>query len=82
MPRFRFNIHDAHFEAPDEEGQELPGLAQARAVAIAGIRSILGGELESGVIDLRGHIDVADESGRVMMRVDFAEAVEIRDANS
>lgn len=61
----------------DLEGAEVADLEAARALAIAGARSILAEELSRGVLDLRGGIEVASEHGQVVFVLPFREAIEI-----
>jgi hypothetical protein len=77
MPRFHLNLHNSTVEARDEEGVEAVDLDDARDQAIAGIRGFLGHEVAKGVLDLRGRIDITDESGVSVMIVPFGDAVRI-----
>lgn len=74
MPRFHLHVHNRIGFVLDEEGQELPDLHAARAVAISSIRSIVAEEAHDGVIDLTGRVDIADHAGRVLGDVPFREA--------
>ncbi|KMO44145.1 hypothetical protein VQ03_04200 [Methylobacterium tarhaniae] len=70
MPRFHFNTY-GNRNHPDDEGVELPSWAAARheAVRMAGLLIADGAErvpLEQG-----WHMEVTDERGRVLFRVDF-----------
>jgi hypothetical protein len=78
MPLFYLHAHNSTGFVEDEEGQDLPDLAAARAAAVDGIRSILAGEVRAGSLDTRGRIDIADDTGRVLATVRFREAVELR----
>lgn len=77
MPHFRLNIHNHSGETCDEEGQDLPDLETARAKALEGIRSFLGAEVVTGELDLRGHLDIVDETGVTQASVPFSEAIVI-----
>lgn len=78
MARYFFHLRNSFGYVEDEEGEDLPGLDAAREAAINSIRSIVGEDIKSGVADLRGTIDVADETGRSLLQVSFDEAVEVR----
>ena len=78
MARFYLNMSNGIGFVRDEEGQELPDLDAAREAAIAGIRSILSDEAKQGLLDLRGTVEITDESGQVLMVVPFKEAVELK----
>jgi len=80
MPRFHLHIHNHLGETRDEEGSVFADLDIAHLKAIEGIRSFLSAELLEGKLDLRGHLDIADEAGAVLERIDFHEAVIICDA--
>jgi hypothetical protein len=77
MPRFYLHIYDAHGETEDEEGLEATSLAVARERAVNGIRSLLGAEAADGRINFDGRIDISDASGRLLLTVQFKEAVEV-----
>lgn len=79
MPRFFLDIFNSEICATDDDGQELPDLAAAREAAITGIRSILGGELARGKLDLRGEIRIRDDAGNALLSVPYSEAVAIRE---
>jgi hypothetical protein len=57
---------------------EFPDLEAARAQALSGIRSILGEELASGLIDLNGRLEICDQAGSVLLSLLFSDAVELR----
>lgn len=75
--RFYFHLDCRVARARDEEGRELPSLDAARHWAIENIRSILKADIDEGLIDLRGRIEVTDAHGEVQAVVRFAEAVDL-----
>jgi hypothetical protein len=77
MPNYHLHLHNAHVDASDEEGHDLPDLYAAKAKALDGIREFLGHEAMSGKLDFRGRVDIADEGGRVLETVHFKEAFTI-----
>jgi hypothetical protein len=77
MPVYYFQVHNGQGHTPDDEGQDLPDIEEARAVAMAGIRSLLGEELAAGSMDFDGRIDVTDEKGNVLLSLCYSDAVEI-----
>lgn len=77
MPRFYFQIYNGNGHTLDEEGQDLADVGEARAVAVSGIRSLLGEELAAGSMDLDGKIDVTDKEGTVVLSLPYSDAVEI-----
>ena len=77
MPNYHLHLHNAHVDASDEEGHDLPDLEAAKAKALDGIRDFLGHEAMSGKLDFRGQVDIADEGGRVLETIHFKEAFTI-----
>jgi hypothetical protein len=77
MPRFYFHLTN-QVSARDEEGRELADLDEAVAAATFDIRSILGEDVSRGRIDLRGRIDIADETQTILRSIGFADAVQLR----
>ena len=77
MRRYYFPIIDSLGFIPDEEGRELPDAEHARNYAIKGARSLLGAEILTGQLDLRGRIEVTDESGSVIDVVPFEGVLDI-----
>lgn len=77
VTRYHLHLHNAHVDAPDEEGMDLADLDEARAQALVGIRDFLGHELKEGALDLRGQIDIADAKGKLLLTIPFVEAVTI-----
>ena len=80
MPTFHLHLINAQVDAEDNEGFDLPSLADARAKAIDGIRGFLGHEVTTGKLDLRGRIDIENDDGAVLATIPFDEAITIRTA--
>lgn len=77
MPLYFFDLHDG-VDAPDHEGQELPGLFAAQAKALKEARQVIAASVkEQGKIDLRHNIKVRDESGATVYFIEFEEAVSV-----
>ena len=57
----------------------MADLAAARTHAIDGIRSILGDEIRTGEVSIRGRVLIMDESNRILLTVPFTDAVEVDD---
>jgi len=73
MPQFYFHIRDTNGLTRDPEGQELPDLDTARREAVSAAREILGEKLLHGG-SLNGRtIEIADETGQVVGRVDACD---------
>lgn len=77
VPRYFFHIHD-DIISTDPEGIELADLEAARACAVEGARSLMMAQVQAGKLDLDHWIEVADEQGREVFRLRFAEALTVR----
>jgi hypothetical protein len=77
MPRYFLHQRGGVFEVADDEGQELRDLERAREAAIAGIRDILAAMVREGHLSLVERIEVEDDSGRQLISIGFAEAVQL-----
>lgn len=78
MVRFFFHTRNGVGDTRDDEGIEVTDENAAYQIAIENIRSIVAEEAKAGLLDLEGHIDVADADGRLMLLVSFTEAFDIR----
>ncbi len=78
MPHYHLNLHNAHYDAIDEEGVDLTDIKQARARAVGGIRDFIGHEAMGGTIDFRGRVEIVDDAGTVLETVAFKDAFEIK----
>jgi hypothetical protein len=78
MQRYFFNVYNGTGLTEDLEGLELSDLAAAREQALTGIRSILGEELGSGLVDLTGRLEICDGSGSLLLSIPFSDAIEVR----
>lgn len=74
MPRYFFNVRDSDGDVSrDMEGQDLPHLDAARKEAVSTNREMLGERLlHGGHLDHR-QIEIADENGKVLAKVDANE---------
>ena len=77
MRRYYFSIVDSLGFIPDDEGRDLPDAEHARDYAIEGARSLLGAEILTGKLDLRGRIEVTDDGGNVIEIVPFEAVLDI-----
>jgi hypothetical protein len=73
MPQFFFHIRDASGLTRDPEGQQLPDLEAARSEAVSAAREILGERLLHGGALNGRTIEIADENGEVVGRVDACD---------
>ena len=75
MPRFFFNVQDAHGALRDREGRELCDVAAARMAALDGARSLISDDVREGKLDLNGRLEVTDAPGGVVLVLRYADAV-------
>ena len=76
MPRFFFDLHD-DMDVADQEGIHLPDRAAAQTHGLNEAREMICASVsEQGRVDLEHHIDIRDDSGALLSRVTFAEAVQ------
>lgn len=71
MPRFHFNVFDG-VSLPDEDGMECPDWDAARVQAIAYAGEILKDTSQRLAIGEQWHMEVTDERGLVLFRLDFS----------
>ena len=76
MPRYFFNFTDGERRVPDHEGQVLPDEAAARENAVEDARYLLRHSITGMTAEGGWRVEVADERGRVLFVVPFAEAVQ------
>ena len=81
MPRYYFNLYDDDIVL-DGEGQELPDVAAAKAVAFASARDMACAEVLEGHLALDHRIEVVDDRGEPACTVRFRDVVlvELADA--
>ena len=78
MPRFYFDLHN-DIDALDPEGTELADFDAALRHALKEARVMIQASVvETGRIDLRHHIDIRDDSGRVVHVLRFEDAVTVQ----
>lgn len=78
MARFFLHLYNSIGYVPDEEGQDLRDLEDARGIAVDSIRDMIAAEARTGKIDLQGRIEIREEAGRVLDTVQFTEAVVVQ----
>jgi hypothetical protein len=78
MPRYFFHLHN-DYDAPDEEGAELPSLEAAKIAALHNARFSAAETIkENGRFVGEHRIDIADGDGNVLDTVYFRDAVQVR----
>ena len=69
MAKFYISFQKVSLMAQDEEGQELPGLEEARTVAMASARELLADDVKSASADPLIAVIVTDWEGRELLRI-------------
>jgi hypothetical protein len=72
MPRFYLNPIFGGRPMRDHDGEDHPGLDDARRSAIKGAREILADQLRGGEVSFRG-VEIADQNGVVLKVVGISE---------
>lgn len=76
MPLYFMHLVDSTDVLLDPEGIEMPAEAVERA-AVKAARDCMAGDVVNGQLDLRYRIDVHDETGKVVHRLPFSDAVDV-----
>ena len=76
MPRYFFHIRNSK-HVDDEEGRQLPDLDAAREFALEGARDLVCADIRKGWLNLDHFMEVADDTGAVLLRLTFREAFQI-----
>ena len=79
MPLYFLHVCDSNGFAEDDEGHELADLAAARRAAVAGLRDIMAGDLQSGYLNTACFVEIEDEQHDLLATISFADAVRISD---
>ncbi len=74
MPRFHFHIFDGR-EQRDDDGTELPDFEAARVEAIRCAGEILKDQAHHIALGEEWRMDVTDETGLILLRLDFSAQV-------
>ncbi len=71
MPRYFFNVYDDHVSI-DTVGLELAGHKEARRAAVRSCGVIIESEGEKFRFDEDWRMEVVDETGLILFRLDFS----------
>jgi len=69
MPRFYIHFQNGDIVAKDDEGQDLPGLEEARAAATVSAREILADDIKSNAANPLRAVMVANERGDTLVTI-------------
>jgi hypothetical protein len=77
MKTYYFHLRDGTDTLLDADGRVLPNIGSVIALALAEARAIIGADALEGRIELAQRIDVEDEQGTLVHRLEFEDAVQI-----
>jgi hypothetical protein len=69
MPKFFINYQSGDLIAKDDEGQDYPGLEEARSAALASAREILADNIRSATGNPLDAVIITNESGVELMMI-------------
>jgi len=69
MPRFFINYQRGDLIARDDEGQDYPGLEEARSAALASARELLADDVRSATPVALDAVIITNESGDELMMI-------------
>lgn len=77
MALYYFHFCDGVDTLIDPDGRDVADVAQIAAMAMKDARAIIGDDAARGSIKLDQHIEVLDEAGTLVHRLEFRDAVTI-----
>jgi hypothetical protein len=75
---YYFHLCDGFDTLIDPEGREISDISLIAGMALKEARAIIGQDVVGGAIKLGQHIEVLDEGGAIIHRLEFRDAVTIR----
>lgn len=78
MQSYLFHLRDGSDVLLDPDGRELPSLEAVAAAALYEARAIISADALGGRINLAQEIQVEDESGSIVHRLDLRDAVSVQ----
>jgi hypothetical protein len=69
MPRFFINYQSGDLIAKDDEGQDYPGVEEARSAALASARELLADNIRSASRNALDAVIITDEGGVEVMMI-------------
>jgi hypothetical protein len=78
VPRYHLHQKSRETTIADDEGAEFATLEDAREEALAAAREAMSETMLQGFIDLFRQIEIRSATGEVLLKVSYAEAVDLR----
>jgi hypothetical protein len=75
MPRYYISFQNGDVIARDDEGQDFPGLEEARTNALASAREILADNIKGNAMNPLRAVMIDDESGHNLLTIQAREAL-------
>lgn len=75
MSKYYFHLRDGRDVLLDPEGRDIADPATIPGLTLKDARSIISQDVLGGRIHLEQSIEVIDEAGRIVHRLDFRDAV-------
>ena len=81
MPRYHFNVYDG-YSTHDRDGMQLADVHEARREALRLAINLLDDEAASGRLGDDWRMEVTNEAGGLLFRIDFIVELEIKPGSS
>jgi hypothetical protein len=78
MTLYYFHLRDGEDTLLDPEGRDLGSMEAIREATLREARSIISSDSLEGKVKLSYRLDVEDESGKVVHRLQFEDAVSLQ----
>ncbi|MDB5605092.1 MAG: hypothetical protein JWP25_1992 [Bradyrhizobium sp.] len=69
MPRFYIHFQNGDVIAKDDEGEDLPGLEEAKAAAVVSAREIVADNIKSNAKNPLRAVMIVNESGQNLLTI-------------
>jgi hypothetical protein len=78
MPKFYINFQNTKDISSEDEGQDLPGLEEARAVAMKSAREVLADRIKYATGEPLIAVIVTDENGQEVARISAKDILPVK----
>jgi hypothetical protein len=75
MPKYYIHFQNGEIIAKDEEGQELPGLDEAKEAAMVSAREILADNIKGNAANPLRAVMIANEKGEILTTIPAKEVL-------
>lgn len=81
MTTYFFHLRDGTDRVLDPQGRTVGDPADLKTIATAEARALMAQDVLNGTLMLGQRIEVEDEQGQIVCRLDFADAIRILDTD-